>query len=135
MNDPLAIVRARLAEIARLEIALAAEKEELRVTERVLTRLEAKPTKSNGDGAALTHVDVIVSTLKSAHEPWFGTSDALHRAINRIHGRDIPPGSFRPLLSKLKADLVIARDGPKIALAERVKGSPEKNQAAGRTAA
>ena len=135
MTDHLTVVRARLSEIAKLETALAAEKEELRVTERVLTRLEAKPVKSNGDGATLTHVDLIVSTLKSAPEPWFVTSNALHKAIKQIHGRDIPPGSFRPLLSKLKTDLVIARDGPKVALRERVKGFPEKNQAAGRTAA
>ena len=148
MSDSLSMVRRRLSEIARLKETIETDEQELRVTERVLARLEAQTPKSNltsimngiahravasatEAGAVLSaidstktlrHIDLITATLRTSTDPWFSSSDALHDAIKKIHQRDIPLGSFRPLLSNLKADGVIERVGSKIALAERVKG-------------
>lgn len=52
--------------------------------------------------------------------------------INRQFGVDIKKSSFYPLVSKMASDGILARDGQKVALAERVKKEevPETETAA-----
>lgn len=52
--------------------------------------------------------------------------------INRQFGVDIKKSSFHPLVSKMASDGILARDGQKVALAERVKKEevPETETAA-----
>lgn len=66
-----------------------------------------------------TQTDLIIATLKASADVWVESSSVLHDDILRIHGVDIKSNSLLPLLTGLKNEGIIVRDGPKIALAER----------------
>lgn len=138
MSEPvpsfLDLVRARRAEIDRQRAALDTEDQELAVAERVAERLEpfvraGAPNAETGStvtnavlaaGAPKTQPELVISTLKASAGPWFESSNALHDEIQRIHGVDIKSGSLLPVLTNLKNEGIILREGPRIALAERV---------------
>lgn len=139
MNEPyttsLAAIRARRAAIATQRQALDAEEQELAVAERVVARLGATAMpRPNGNGrsqgerppaespAPARQADLVIATLKASASPWVETSADLQTQIKEIHGVEIPKNSLLPLLSRLTADKIVARDGPKLALKERVHG-------------
>jgi hypothetical protein len=150
MSEDLTRIRNRLAEIDQLTQALDKEREELLIAERVVARLSATADLPSSNGAhpmgaltaaaiaqsgnpmetaiatvsrTLSQKALITSTLKAAAEPWIESSNALHEQIKKIHGKDIPKGSFQPLLWQLDKEGLIVRKDSKIALAERVKGT------------
>lgn len=134
MTDTLSDIRTRRAQIAKLKGELDEEDEELATAEKVVARLEAGHGRANGAHAAPvrrrpaagnkpTNRDLVLAVLKSSEEPWIETSAQLHEKIKEIHGVDINfNGTLLPMLSDLKKHKVILRDGPKIALASRLKG-------------
>lgn len=124
--DTLAKIRARRAEIDRQIEALSAEVADLHVAERVVARFEAVSGPSqSAEGAKASsqprHVDLIVATLKASPASWFVDWAALQRAIKELHDVDIPKSSLQPYLSNLKSAGIVVRNGPNIALRERVE--------------
>ena len=112
-------------------------KGELAVAERVAERLEPgiRPSTSPpGDvdmipemktatlKRQMSQPELILATLRASADPWFESSAALHDEVLRIHGVDIKNNSLHPLLSGLKNEGLILRDGQRITLAERVQG-------------
>ena len=121
------IIRARRAEISQQRKVLGIEDDELAIAERVAERLigasETGATIANASMAAAppkTQTELVISTLRASVDPWFESSGALHDEIQRIHGIDIRSGSLLPVLTSLKKERTIVRDGPKIALTSRV---------------
>jgi hypothetical protein len=125
-------IRSRIAEIEAILASrdkLREELDELRVAERVLSRLSSeaeddaafvgsdpKP-KAN---SAMTTRDHILAVLLDAPELWLTTHEVQGRASQKI-GRDIPHGTIAPTLSELKKSGRIVRDGLKVAHAQRLK--------------
>ena len=144
MSNSLDIIRQRLAEIGETRAKLDEEEHDLATAERVLVRLEAmskfefRPVLPRGisDGASTStkrppsQTKIIVATLKSSAQPWFESTNVLLEAIKVIHGIKMKKSSFQPLMWQLVKNGVVARDGFKVALAERVKGGGETKQAA-----
>jgi hypothetical protein len=134
MEPNLSTIRARRAELAKMLEALAEEARELDIAERVLTRLGATYSANGASGVPSVHVvasaatqqDIVISTLRLAVDPWFESPAALHAEIERTHGIRYKNSSFQPLLSHLKKKRIVARDGARIALAERVNQAPER---------
>jgi len=139
MTDTLTTIRTRRAEIIKLRQALDDEEKELTIAERVIERLAASTPVTviapNANGAPLffpqqapdkpgrqpTHKELIIGTLRTVADPWVESSRVLHAKIKEIHGVDINfTGTFQPTLSDLKKAGTVLRDGPKIALAERI---------------
>jgi hypothetical protein len=69
---------------------------------------------------SMSQPELIVATLRASADPWFESSAALHDEILRIHGVDIKGNSLLPSLTGMKKDGLIIRNGPRLALAERV---------------
>lgn len=133
MEPNLSTVRARRAQINKLRKALDTEDHELEIAEAVLTRLAAHHNvdivpsipQSNGTTTAIqqpvTQRDLVIATLRTLSDPWIDSSANLLTEINSVHGASIKPSSLLPLLTALKNEGVIRRDGAnRIALAERV---------------
>ncbi len=129
MTNPLHTIDSRLEVIAKARKALDTEEQELLIARRVFARLDAAtPTGGNGRAhhatpgqPALTHKGMLIATLRSHPSIWLESPTVLHEEIVRVHGTDIPKTSFQPLLSNLKKDGLVARDGLRIALAERAQ--------------
>ena len=102
-ENVLDVVRRRRKQIAEAIIDLQEEDEELEVTERTLVRLSASRPRAVDSAATAptSHKEMIVSVLRTAAEPWFESSSALHEAVKAIHGVDIKKGSFLPYLKLL----------------------------------
>ncbi|MCH8113559.1 MAG: hypothetical protein IH905_16660 [Proteobacteria bacterium] len=144
MIDSLKSIQQRLAEIGEVRAKLDEEEHDLNIAERVLVRLEAmnktgfRPVLPRGisDGASTStkrppsQTKIIVATLKSSAQPWFESTNNLREAIRVIHGVQMRKSSFNPLMSQLVKEGIVVRDDLKVALAERVKGGAETNQAA-----
>ncbi len=144
MSDSLDAIRQRLAQLEKARVELDEEEHDLLIAERVLARLEAMSSfgfkdvtvQGNSIGASTstrrppTQTEFIVATMRLSPEPWFESTNVLHETIKAIHGIDMKKSSFQPLMSQLFREGVVTRDGYKVALAERVKGGAEKDQAA-----
>jgi len=131
-------IRSRMAEIRVQRQALDSEYGELETAERVAQRLEpilAVKTETDTTGAKSKgserpangtapkrQTDYIKAVLKSSENPWCASFQVLHDEIKRIYDVDIPNNSLHPLLSKLKSEGVIVRNGLALALKERVEG-------------
>jgi hypothetical protein len=121
-NDPLSLIRERRAEIKGLRQTLDAEDADLDQAERTIVRLTHRPT---GNGAAApseapkTQKELVLHALKTSQSVWFESTRALRDEVAKL-GRDIPMSTFQPLISDLTKKEIIARDGSKIGLAERV---------------
>ena len=130
-DSDLALVRARRAAISREIEELQEEDDDLEVTERVLARLQAAKAKANGNGAhvgppaplatrTMSQPEYVLGTLRAAENPWIESAVALQNMVRKVHGVDIPTNSFHPIISNLTKRGVVLRDGPRIALAERI---------------
>jgi hypothetical protein len=140
MDPNLTTVRQRRTALAQMREQIDAEDKELEITERVLTRLAAGTTAAppsmqivglNGDSGNLltgpaapqpvTQRDLVIATLRTFPDAWIDSSANLLTEITNAHGVAIKPSSLLPLLTTLKNEGVIRRDGAnRIALAERV---------------
>jgi hypothetical protein len=141
MTSSLARVRARRAQIAsRLEAIgrettdLRAEDSDLAVTERTLARLEGDtqpkldlvpvstdPLADKFSGKKPSIKELIIRTLKQAPEIWVPGAAWVWDSIRREYGVEINKNSFYPQMhSMVNEDKTVARDGKKIALAERL---------------
>jgi hypothetical protein len=129
--DTLNLIRARRAEIAkqhqsarRVLETLEKEDAELEAAERVIVRL-AGTTKVDGSAVPsgkLSQRDAVISALRLSADPWFCDASALREEASKLYGQEIAQTTFQPLLSTLtNKDRVVVREGPKVALAERIK--------------
>lgn len=123
-NDPLTLIRERRAEIKALRQQLDAEDSDLDHAERTIARLTHRPTGNGAETSApsappKTQKDLVLHALKTSESPWFESTRALRDEIARL-GREIPMSTFQPLISDLTKREILARDGSKIGLAERV---------------
>jgi hypothetical protein len=120
-NDPLSLIRSRRAEIKLLRQKLDAEDSDLDQAERTILRLAHMPIGNGTDTSAApkTQKEFVIHTLKNSESPWFINVRALRDEIAKL-GRDIPMSTFQPLISDLTKKEIIARDGSKIGLAERI---------------
>jgi len=129
-------VRARRAEISRAKEALEKEDQELAIAEKVAEKLDPSlvssvtrvadpdlvvPNKLLATAAPKRHSDLVLSTLKASANTWFESSEELREEVRRIYGIEIIRGSFLPLLTSLKNEGLIVRDGRKVALAEKTQ--------------
>jgi hypothetical protein len=134
MNPALGTIRERLQIIADQRKALDAEEAELKIAERVISRLDGTRAGSVGVKttpnirvrpnipSALTQAELIESVLRTSAEPWFATSTAVGEEIYRTHGVRINSNSLQPLLWTMKKQGLIVRDERnRLAWADRVK--------------
>lgn len=130
MSDAISVVRARRLEIARAIAELQDEDKDLETAEQVLVRLSgagpaaAAPSKPSaraprGPSGRLSQRALVLEVLGSSEEVWL-KSGAIAQAASRLSGAPVPELSLRPLLSALKRESVIVRDGHKVALRARV---------------
>lgn len=130
MGDAISVVRARRLEIARAIAELQDEDKDLETAEQVLVRLggagpaAAASSKSSaraprGASGRLSQRALVLEVLGSSEEVWL-KSGAIAQAASRLSGAPVPELSLRPLLSALKRESIIVRDGHKVALRARV---------------
>src|SRR2546430_4209675 len=133
-DSDIQLVRERRAEIAKLRESLDQEDTDLAITEKTLVRLQAarSSVKPNGNGAslfkpkgAISQGDMILGALRGSAKLWLDGSGELHDLIRSIHGVEINKNSFYPLISDLAKRGLVAKDGPRLALASRVAATRE----------
>lgn len=144
MSDALSIIRARRAEIAEAIEALKDEDRDLGTAELVLARLAggAEPLRAAHQSSAKSAAKSVAPTARVAEakvrpssqrgmvmevlrhnsEPWLRSGELIAE-VQRLWGAQVPEMSLRPLLSAMKRERVIVRDGHLIALRERVVAS------------
>lgn len=126
----IAVIRARRAEIARQLAKLKAEDEELALVEQVLSRFAHRDTQ---DGAPHSSTGVrqrllsprsqreyVLDALSASDAVWL-RSDQIVALARKRWGVVISERSLRPLLSVMKRDGQIVRQGRVLALPERVE--------------
>ncbi|GLK49281.1 hypothetical protein GCM10017620_22540 [Brevundimonas intermedia] len=140
--NPLQQIRDKRAHLARQRAAIDLQDAELEVAEKVLVRLEAErpegktfelqpvqPGKNDEprDTFAfdvppirLSRRELVLEALKG--EKIWMTSAEINEEIAKRHGAQIKPTSFYPMLSNLKNEAVIKREGDRMALASRIEG-------------
>lgn len=134
MGDAISVVRARRLEIARAIAELQDEDKDLETAEQVLARLSGAGPGGASSGKAKSaraagapkpasgrpsQRALVLEVLRSSEEVWL-KSGAIAQAASRLSGAPVPELSLRPLLSALKRESVIVRDGHKVALRARV---------------
>lgn len=127
MSDALVSIRARRAEIALAISLLQSEDDELATTEAVLQRFNgAGPTKSMTASRRAqrprSQREYVLDVLASSDSPWLRSRDIARLAKGRW-GVVIPEPSLRPLLSVMKQQKIIVRNGRLVALRERAFGA------------
>lgn len=133
MNDVVSVIRARRAEIAAAIAELQDEERDLSVAEQVLTRLkgEEAPRLSSARASAnearprsaqpKSQRGMVEEILRLSSKAWL-KSDEIVSEAHRLWGARVPELSLRPLLTTMKRQHIIVRDGHRIALRERVGG-------------
>lgn len=137
MESNLSMIRARLAEISRQQESLIKEAQELEIAVRVLTRLAATSSVTGASeppqvvrvGAPASQRGLVIAALRVSADPWFASPAELRAEIEQTHSVKIKNTSFQPLLSNLKTQGVVVRDGLRIALAERLVHGSKGNRA------
>lgn len=124
---PLDQIRRQRADLARQRAALDKRDAELAIAEKVLAELEgavASPAPSTMElllsAPTASRRERVVEAL-SGERVWM-TSREINNAIAKRHGMLIKSTSLLPMLTNLKNEGVVVRDGDKIALKERVEG-------------
>ena len=119
-------IRTERAEIARQRAAMDRRDADLAVAERILSEIEGDAAHQTLPLNAMLSVmpasgvsrrDRVVESL-SGEKIWM-TSAEINEAIAKRHGAPIKTTSFYPMLTTLKNDGVIVRDGERIALKSR----------------
>lgn len=127
MSNALATIRARREEIACAIAALHSEDDELAITEAVLMRFNGgvqaatKPLARRGPRPR-TQREFVLEALASSETPWLRSSE-IARLVKRRWGVIVPEPSLRPLLSVMKQQKIIVRNGRLVALRERAFGA------------
>jgi hypothetical protein len=131
----IAVIRARRAEIAQQLARLRAEDDELAVVEQVLRRFDANSAEADGVAplraaarAASRHSlltprsqrEYVLDALANADHVWL-RSDQIVALARKRWGVSILESSLRPLLSVMKRDGQVVRQGRVLALPERVE--------------
>jgi hypothetical protein len=130
----IAAIRARRAEIAQQIARLAAEDEELAIVEQVLRRFDASSpghemvvlggaAKAAGRHRLLTprsQREYVLDALANSDAVWLRSEQIVALARKRW-GVAISERSLRPLLSVMKRDGQVVRQGRVLALPERVE--------------
>lgn len=118
-------IRERRAAIAAQRTSLDREDAELAVAERVLARMAGEePAPVNAMTSlvrprdALSRRDKVLDVL-SGEAVWMNSRE-INAAIFKKHGAFIKGSSFFPMLTTLKNEGVILREGDKMALKSRV---------------
>ncbi len=124
--DPLSVLRARRAEIAREIELLRGEDADLATAETVLARFSGErahpPAAPLRKGERPTSQrEFVIAVLSESDPAWLQTGEIIAEVKKRWTHK-IPAPSLRPLLSGMKREGVIARRGRLIALATRVVG-------------
>ena len=126
MTD-LTAIRERRAAIADQRASLDREDAELVVAERVLARMAGEePAPVNAFVAtrrkamSMSRRELVMEAMTDG--PMWQTSKDINFAIARKHGFHIKSTSFFPMLTALKNEGVILRDGDKMALKSRLDG-------------
>lgn len=128
MSDALASIRARREEIARAVALLQSEDEELAITEEVLQRFTgggaggAKRAPLRRSPRPRTQRELVLDVLASSESAWLRSHEIAKLAKGRW-GAVIPEPSLRPLLSVMKQQKIIVRNGRLVALRERAYGA------------
>jgi hypothetical protein len=137
------LIRARRAEISQQLARLKAEDDELAIVEQVLSRFSNAVAGSGGvDGGMTTfgpapvpgstHTrlfqtprsqrEYVLDALATSDEVWLRSNEIITQARKRW-GVTISERSLRPLLSVMKRDGQIVRQGRVLALRERMHGA------------
>lgn len=129
-------IRDERAELARQRAALERRDAELAVAEKVLAEFEGIPATelaaiSGTERFSMkmpvpttsTRRELVIEAL-SGEKVWM-TSGEINKAIYKRHRFMIKTSSLYPMLTVLKNETVIVRDGDKMALKSRVKGGFE----------
>nr|WP_314525519.1 hypothetical protein [uncultured Brevundimonas sp.] len=128
-------IRDRRAQIAADKQALEVEDAELAAAERVVLRLESGQTHQlTGHAVASTAVtgtltvvrrrnnkESVVQALAESSSPWLESGE-INEAIAKLTGEPLKISSLYPLLTNLKKDGVLVRQGNKLALTARIRG-------------
>lgn len=139
----IALIRARRAEISQHMARLKAEDEELAIVEQVLSRFSN--AAENGvatitpTGPAPFHGvrlfqtprsqrEHVLDALATSDEVWLRSNEIIAQARKRW-GVTISERSLRPLLSVMKRDGQIVRQGRVLALRERALGADRARRA------
>lgn len=120
-NPTLKDVQARRADVARQRRILESEDQDLAVAERILLQLanskvsdvSQSPVRTQGKGQKWAVLDAL------EQGELFQDQEAVREAASRLHGIEIKITSLQPLISKLKTDGLLVRQGNKLALASR----------------
>lgn len=139
MSDVLSSIRARRAEIARAVEERRAELEKLRAEDACLAKTEEEyVTEFRGGGVRgvaedraafeaapsneVSQREAVLIALRRSDRAWL-RSHEIAAAAKRYCGKTISERSLRPLLSVMKRDGEIARNGRLIALKQRAHES------------
>lgn len=127
-------IRDRRAQIAADKQALEVEDAELAAAERVVLRLEAGTTHQLSGNATVStaasgtltvrrrnNKESVVQALTESSSPWLESSE-INDAIAKLTGEPLKISSLYPLLTNLKKDGVLIRQGNKLALTTRIRG-------------
>lgn len=118
-------LRARRQEIARLKAELDKEDQDLSVAERVFLKLSGveivvQPREPLIDRLVRGNKALVVAALEDEPQPWM-TADQIRSAIERTRGHLIGKSTLFPLLTAMKNEGLIVRNGRVVALATRVE--------------
>lgn len=117
-------LRARRDEIARLKAALDKEDQDLSIAERVFLKLSGVTVQEdNSLGARLVRGNkaLVVRVLEDQPQPWM-SAEQIRLEIKRTQGHMIGKTTLFPLLTAMKNEGLIVRNGGVVALARRVEG-------------
>lgn len=129
MRDKLEALRARRADIAREIKLLSDEDSELAVAETVFLRLsgEHAPVKERAShklepDSPGTQREYVLWALNRSPQPWISSGEII-AMVSREWGVTIPERSLRPLLSVMKREGEISRQGRTLASRERARAA------------
>jgi hypothetical protein len=143
MSDALSIIRARRNEIAAAIADLEDEDKDLGTAELVLARLaggvsapkppgasslktaSAPPSANEAKVRPSSQRGMVMEVLRDSGEAWLASGDLIAE-VQKLWGAQVPEMSLRPLLSTMKRERVIVRDGHRIALRERVESGSRR---------
>lgn len=128
MNSPdLQSVRARRAEIAQLLRTLKTEDADLAVAERVLLQLtpdgspppKQRLTRRGRQEGGKSQRALVLEALAQSKSEWLDVAGIISY-VAKNHAIAIPRKTLSPLLTYLKNDGLVVRDGRRVALKSRI---------------
>jgi hypothetical protein len=126
--EPLARILARIEAIKLERSKLDAEEADLAAAVRVLRKYGPTPASSAAPIVQemiernATKAQIAVEVLQESSNPWM-TANEVRRFFSEKRGEDTPMSSISPLLTKLKDDGLLVRNGLHVALRSRVQAT------------